>query len=117
MEVGLATIFTKIINKEIPADIVYEDDLCLSFKDISPQAPVHILLIPKKQIATMQEVVDDDSTLIGHIMVQIPKIAKKLELDELGYRVVINCKEYGGQEVNHLHIHILGARQMKWPPG
>lgn len=117
MGVILATIFTKIINKEIPADIVYEDDLCLSFKDISPQAPVHVLLIPKKQVANMQELEEGDRDLVGHIMVQVPKIAKKLGLDELGYRVVVNCKKYGGQEVDHLHLHILGGRQMNWPPG
>ncbi len=113
----MGTIFTKIINKEILADIVHEDELCLSFKDISPKAPVHILLIPKKPIPNMQRLADGDKDLIGHIMVQIPKIAKKLKIDATGYRLVINCKKYGGQEVDHLHIHILGGRQMTWPPG
>ncbi len=112
----MSTIFTKIINKEVPAKVVHEDELCLAFEDISPQAPAHILLIPKKPIANVQEIADCDKDLMGHMMVQIPHIAKKLGLNQ-GYRLVVNCKEHGGQEVDHLHIHILGGRQMNWPPG
>lgn len=112
----MSTIFTRIINKEIPAKVVYEDEFCLAFEDISPKAPVHVLLIPKKPIATVQEILDCDKKLMGHMMVQIPGIAKKLGLSQ-GYRLVVNCMEHGGQEVDHLHIHILGGRQMGWPPG
>lgn len=110
------TIFQKIIAKEIPADIIFEDDQCLAFRDINPQAPTHVLLIPKKPISTLDDLTPEDQTLMGHMMVQIPRITKDLGLDQ-GYRTVINCKEYGGQEVYHIHIHILGGRQMTWPPG
>ncbi len=111
------TIFKKIIDKQIPAQIVYEDELCLAFKDIKPQAPVHILMIPKKEIPTLQDASSGDAQLLGHIMTKIPQIAKSAGLSEKGYRVVINCKDEGGQEVHHLHLHILGGRRMKWPPG
>jgi len=111
------TIFKKIIDKEIPADIVYEDEKCLAFRDIRPKAPIHILLIPKKEIPTMQDVGPGDAELVGYLMTKVPEIAKAEKLDERGYRVVINCKEDGGQEVPHLHFHILGGRQMTWPPG
>ena len=109
------TIFTKIINKETPADIVYEDDLCLAFKDINPQAPVHILLIPKKEILSSQEIQKEDQNLMGHLMVKIPEIAKKLNLST--YRLVVNTGEDAGQTVSHIHIHILGGRKLSWPPG
>ena len=109
------TVFTKIINKEIPADIVYEDELCLAFKDINPQAPVHILLIPKKEIPSSQEIQNEDQNLMGHLMVKIPEIAKKLNL--LTYRLVVNTGESAGQTVPHIHIHILGGRKLSWPPG
>ena len=111
----MSGIFTKIINKEIPADIVYEDDKCLAFKDINPQAPVHILLIPKKEISSVQEVKTEDHQLMGHLMIKIPEIAKKLNLSS--YRLVVNTGEDAGQTVFHLHIHILGGRKLKWPPG
>ncbi|MCZ0932688.1 MAG: histidine triad nucleotide-binding protein [Oligoflexia bacterium] len=109
------TIFTKIINKEIPADIVYEDELCLAFKDIKPQAPVHILLIPKKEISSSQEITKEDQNLMGHLMVKIPEIAKQLNLST--YRLVVNTGEDAGQTVSHIHIHILGGRKLGWPPG
>ena len=109
------TVFTKIINKEIPADIVYEDDLCLAFKDINPQAPVHILLIPKKEILSSQKIQKEDQNLMGHLMVKIPEIAKKLNLST--YRLVVNTGEDAGQTVSHIHIHILGGRKLSWPPG
>ena len=110
------TIFKKIIDREIPADIIYEDDQCLAFHDVSAQAPVHVLLIPKKEIASTAELTEEDAALLGHIWLVIPKLARDLELDG-GYRVVVNCGAEGGQSVDHLHFHILGGRQMAWPPG
>ena len=109
------SVFTKIINKEIPADIVYEDEQCLAFKDINPQAPVHVLLIPKKEIRSSQEIQAEDQKLMGHLMIKIPEIAKKLNLSS--YRLVINTGESAGQTVFHIHIHILGGRKLSWPPG
>lgn len=110
------TIFKRIIDKEIPADIIYEDDQCLAFKDIAPKAPTHVLIIPKKEIATVDDVADEDAALIGHMWIVIRNLARELGLEE-GYRVIVNCKEAGGQEVPHLHYHLLGGRQMTWPPG
>jgi len=110
------TIFKKIIDHEIPADIVYEDDLCLAFHDINKQAPTHVLIIPKKEIPTLDDLTDDDQRLIGHMFLTVPKIAKQLGLTN-GYRTVINCGPDGGQEVYHIHIHLLGGRQLTWPPG
>lgn len=110
------TIFKRIIDKEIPADVVYEDDLCLAFKDIAPKAPTHVLIIPKKEIATVDDIADEDAALIGHIWIVIRNLARDLGLEE-GYRVIVNCKEAGGQEVPHLHYHLLGGRKMTWPPG
>ena len=110
------TIFAKIINKEIPADIVHEDDLCVAFRDIRPQAPTHVLIVPRKPIPTHDEITPDDAPLLGHIHTVITRLAAQLGLDE-GYRVVVNCKAAAGQEVNHLHFHLLGGRQMRWPPG
>lgn len=110
------TIFKKIIDREIPADIVYEDDLCLAFNDINPQAPTHVLLIPKKEIPTVDDVAEEDQDLMGHLLLTAGKLAGQLGLDD-GYRLVINCGRDGGQEVDHIHIHILGGRGMSWPPG
>lgn len=110
------TIFSKIINKEIPAKIVFEDDQCLAFHDVNPQAPTHILLIPKKPIKSMAEVTDEDEKLLGSLMVKASQIAQEQGLEN-GYRLVINTRADGGQTVDHLHIHILGKRHMKWPPG
>lgn len=110
------TIFGKIIRKEIPADIVYEDDLCLAFKDISPQAPTHILVIPKKPIVRLSEATSDDHALMGHLLLKVKQVAEEVGLSN-GYRVVINNGADGGQTVDHLHLHILGDRQMQWPPG
>ncbi len=103
------TIFDKIINREIPAKIVYEDDLCMAFYDIVPQAPVHVLLIPKKFIRSMAEVTDGDQSLLGHMMVKASLVAAQLGLAKDGYRLVVNTNEKGGQTVYHLHIHILGG--------
>ena len=108
----MSTIFKKIIDKEVPADIVFEDELCLAFKDISPQAPVHVLVIPKKEISSMADVSEEDKDLLGHLMLKASQIAKELGLAD-GYRLVVNTKEGGGQTVFHLHIHILGGRRME----
>ena len=111
------TIFGKIIRKEIPAKIVYEDDSCLAFHDVSPQAPVHVLVIPKKPIVSLEQLEDEDAPLLGHLWLTIQKVARQLELADSGYRVVVNCGRDGGQSVDHLHFHILGGRALKWPPG
>ncbi|MEL7035651.1 MAG: histidine triad nucleotide-binding protein [Cyanobacteria bacterium J06592_8] len=110
------TVFSKIIRREISADIVYEDELVLAFKDIAPQAPVHIILIPKKPIPKLADATPDDQTLMGHLLLTAKQIASEAGLDN-GFRVVINNGSDGGQTVFHLHIHILGGRQMQWPPG
>ncbi|QGJ69128.1 Diadenosine tetraphosphate hydrolase [Planctomycetales bacterium 10988] len=110
------TIFKKIIDHEIPADILYEDDQCLAFRDIAPKAPVHILIIPKKEIPSFADLTSEDEGLIGHMMLVIQKLAQDLELEN-GYRLVNNCGEEGGQEVPHLHFHLLGGRKLTWPPG
>lgn len=110
------TIFSKIIDRQIPADIVYEDDLCLAFRDVNPQAPVHILVIPKKPIAMLSEVQTEDRELLGHLLLAAKQIAKQERLDN-GYRLVINNGADGGQTVFHLHLHILGGRSLTWPPG
>jgi histidine triad (HIT) family protein len=111
------TIFTKIIRKEIPAKIVYEDDLSLAFHDIKPQAPTHILVIPKKPIVSVEDIQPEDGALIGHLHLVIQRIAREQGIAEDGYRVVVNCGRNGGQEVPHLHFHLLAGRSMKWPPG
>lgn len=111
------TIFGKIIRKEIPAKIIHEDDLCLAFHDVSPQAPVHILVIPKKPIVSIEQLAAEDASLLGHLWLTIQQIARQMNLAEAGYRVVVNCGRDGGQSVDHLHFHILGGRPMKWPPG
>ena len=110
------TIFSKIIRKEIPADIVYEDDLCLAFKDVHPQAPVHLLVIPKKPIPKLADATPEDHALMGHLLLIAKRIAEEAGLSN-GFRLVINNGDDGGQTVDHLHLHILGGRQMKWPPG
>ncbi|BAY10403.1 histidine triad nucleotide-binding protein [Calothrix sp. NIES-2098] len=110
------TIFSKIISRKIPADIVYEDDLALAFNDIQPQAPVHILVIPKKPIPKLADAESQDHALLGHMMLTAKRVAEQAGLEN-GYRLVINTGPDGGQTVYHLHIHILGGRQMKWPPG
>jgi histidine triad (HIT) family protein len=111
------TIFARIIAREIPADIVYEDDRCLAFRDVSPKAPTHVLVIPKKEIANVEALADDDAALVGHMWIVIRNIARQLGVSETGYRVVVNCGPDGGQSVDHLHFHLLAGRQMDWPPG
>ena len=110
------TIFKRIIDREIPADIVYEDDSCMAFNDVNPQAPTHVLVIPKKEIASVDDIDQADEALIGHLFVVARKIAADLGLGS-GYRVVTNCGPDSGQEVPHLHFHILGGRKLGWPPG
>jgi histidine triad (HIT) family protein len=110
------TIFSKIIRREIPADIVYEDDLALAFRDVHPQAPIHILVIPKKAIAKLADAESGDHALMGHLLLTVKRVAELVGLTD-GYRVVINTGPDGGQTVYHLHLHILGGRQMSWPPG
>jgi histidine triad (HIT) family protein len=109
-------IFQKIIDKEIPAKIAFEDDLCVAFHDIHPQAPVHVLIVPRKVIPTHADVADADKELLGHLHLVANRLAQELGLAD-GYRLVINCKERAGQTVPHLHIHLLGGRIMNWPPG
>ncbi|AFY44873.1 histidine triad nucleotide-binding protein [Nostoc sp. PCC 7107] len=110
------TIFSKIIRREIPANIVYEDDLALAFTDVNPQAPVHILVIPKKPIAKLAEAETEDAALLGHLLLTAKRVAAEAGLTN-GYRVIINTDADGGQTVFHLHLHILGGRPMAWPPG
>jgi histidine triad (HIT) family protein len=110
------SIFKKIIDKEIPAQIVYEDDRCLAFRDVAPQAPVHVLVIPKREIASLDELSDGDAELVAHLYLVIRNLARELGLAK-GYRVVLNCGRDGGQSVDHLHFHLLGGRQLTWPPG
>ncbi len=111
------TIFGKIIRKEIPARIVHEDDWCLAFHDVAPQAPVHVLVIPKKPIESLEQLASEDAGLLGHMWLTIQQVARQLNLADGGYRVVVNCGRDGGQSVDHLHFHILGGRSLKWPPG
>jgi histidine triad (HIT) family protein len=111
------TIFGKIIRKEIPANIVYEDDLCLAFTDITPQAPTHILVIPKKPIPSLGEASPADKELLGHLLLTVKQVADQVGLTDSGYRVVVNTGMNGGQTVFHLHLHLLGGRAMQWPPG
>ncbi len=116
MSEATETIFSKIIRKEIPADIVYEDNLALAFRDINPQAPVHILVIPKHPIAKLSDAESKDHALMGHLLLTVKRVAEQVGLSN-GYRVVINTGADGGQTVDHLHLHILGGRALDWPPG
>ena len=110
------TIFQKIINKEIPANIVYEDDQCLAFEDIAPKAPTHVLVIPKRAITSLAEAQDGDEALLGHLLLVAAKVAREQGLTG-GFRVVANSGPDGGQSVDHLHLHVLGGRKLTWPPG
>jgi histidine triad (HIT) family protein len=110
-------IFCKIVSGEIPSQKVYEDDKVVAFKDISPVAPVHILIIPREHIASAMELNDNSANIVGHIFLVAKKIAKNLGIDSTGFRIVNNCGKDGGQTVNHLHFHLIGGRDMQWPPG
>lgn len=112
-----ATLFEKIIAREIPADVVYEDDLCFCFPDISPQAPTHLLLIPKKPIPRIALATSEDQAVLGHMMLKVGEIARAEGIAEDGFRTVINNGAHGGEAVPHLHLHILAGRQLQWPPG
>jgi histidine triad (HIT) family protein len=111
------TLFEKIVARQIPADIVYEDDLVLALRDIKPGAPVHILIVPKKPIPRIAEAQPEDHKVLGHILLKAAEIAEKAGVKESGYRLVINNGPDAGESVPHLHCHILGGRQMSWPPG
>ncbi|WP_058554947.1 histidine triad nucleotide-binding protein [Thiohalocapsa sp. ML1] len=111
------TIFGKIARGEIPADIVYEDDDVVAFRDLHPQAPTHVLVIPRKPIPTLNHAVVEDAALIGRLFLAAAKVAEQLGFAEDGYRTVINCNADGGQTVFHLHVHLLGGRPLQWPPG
>ena len=110
------TIFGKIIRGEVPAKIVHDDDRCLAFHDVAPQAPVHVLVIPKKPLESLAQATADDADLLGHLVVVATELARSLGLTS-GYRLVVNCGRDGGQSVDHLHVHLLGGRQLGWPPG
>lgn len=110
------TIFSKIIDRKIPARIEYEDDRCLAFHDVSPQAPVHVLVIPKRPIPSLADLAPADEAIVGHLVCVATELAAKLGLGG-GYRLVVNCGRDGGQSVDHLHVHLLGGRQLSWPPG
>ena len=111
------TLFEKIIAREIPAAIVYEDDSVLAIRDINPQAPTHVLIFPKKVIPRIGEATGDDGKLLGHLLLKAAEVADRLGLKRSGYRLVINNGADGGETVPHLHVHILGGRHMAWPPG
>lgn len=110
-------LFCKIAKGEIPSSKVYEDEEVLAFKDINPEAPIHLIIIPKKHITSLNELKEEDSKIISHIFMVIQKLTKDFEIAESGYRVVNNCGEHGGQSVLHMHFHLLGGRSLNWPPG
>ena len=113
----MPTLFSKIISREIPATIVFEDDRVLAFRDISPQAPTHILVIPKEEIPTTNDITEAQESLVGHMVVVAAQIAKQEGIDQSGYRLVFNCNGDGSQAVYHIHLHLLGGRALSWPPG
>jgi histidine triad (HIT) family protein len=110
------TVFAKILRGEIPARIVHDDEQCLAFHDVAPQAPVHVLVIPKQEIESLAAVAPDDAAILGHLLVVATRLARDLGLAD-GYRLVVNCGRDGGQSVDHLHVHLLGGRRLGWPPG
>jgi histidine triad (HIT) family protein len=111
------TIFLKIVRHEIPAQIVYQDDEITAFRDINPAAPTHVLIVPNKQMTTLNEATAEDEHLLGKIVLTAQRLANELGIDQTGYRLVMNCNSNGGQSVYHLHFHLLGGRKMGWPPG
>lgn len=111
------TVFAKILRGEIPADVVYEDDRCLAFRDVNPQAPVHVLVIPRETVVGIQGASAEQESLLGHLMLIAAEVARIEGISETGYRCVVNAGRDGGQSVDHLHVHVLGGRPMAWPPG
>ena len=111
------TLFEKIASRQIPADIVYEDDLVIAFRDVGPQAPTHVLVVPKRAIPRIGEASPSDHAVLGHLLIKAAEVARKLGIDQTGYRLVINNGPDGGESVPHLHVHLLGGRRMDWPPG
>lgn len=112
----MSSIFTKIIAREIPADVLYEDELCMAFRDIAPKAPTHFLVIPKKEIVSLADLTDEDQAIVGRCVVVASQVAAAEGLSG-GYRLIANCGDDGGQEVPHLHFHVMGGRKLTWPPG
>ncbi len=110
-------LFCKLVDKEIPTEIVFESDTVLAFKDIDPQAPHHVVIIPKRHIATLNDLSSDDAALISEMLLTATQIAKDLKIDQTGYRTLFNCNDEGGQDIYHIHLHLLGGRKMNWPPG
>lgn len=113
----MSCIFCKIVNGEIPSKKIYEDDKVLAFHDVSPEAPVHFLVIPKEHIQSVNDLTEKNSEIISHIFLVINKLVRELNINETGYRIVNNCGKDGGQSVDHMHFHVLGQRDLKWPPG
>ena len=111
------TLFTKILKGEIPSEIIYEDEYVFAFKDIAPKAPVHVLIVPKKQIPTLNDLEETDDVLMGKVILAAKRIAKKYQIDENGYRLVFNCNKHAGQTVFHIHCHLMGGREFNWPAG
>ena len=113
----MATLFTKILNGEIPGKILHQDEHCAAIADIQPQAPKHILIFPKKEIRSVADAAPEDKMVLGHLLMTAAKVARDLGIAESGYRLVINTGKHGGQTVDHIHVHLLAGRQMEWPPG
>jgi histidine triad (HIT) family protein len=113
----MSSIFSKIIAREIPAQVIHEDDRCVAFHDITAKAPIHFLVVPKKEIARLAQAQPEDEALLGHLLLTAAQVAKKQGLEDSGFRIVINNGAHGGETVPHLHVHVLGGRQMEWPPG
>jgi histidine triad (HIT) family protein len=111
------TLFERIINREIAAQIIHEDNKCVAIRDLNPQAPIHVLIIPKRPLPRLGEAAESDAALLGHLLLTAASIAKREGVDESGYRVVLNHGRHAGESIPHLHVHLLGGRQMKWPPG
>jgi histidine triad (HIT) family protein len=111
------TLFERITQREVPAEILYEDELVLAFRDAKPQAPTHILIVPKKAIPRLDAATPSDHAVLGHLLIKAAEVARRMALDRSGYRLVINNGPDGGESVPHLHVHILGGRRMGWPPG
>ena len=113
----MSTIFKDIIDKKIKTDLIHEDDICIAINDINPVAPIHILIIPKKEISTINDLNSEDKEIVGHLTYIAKKIARDRNIDKNGYRLIFNCNDDGGQTVYHIHLHLIGGRKFNWPPG